>query len=307
MAALLQLTVNEIEHLPNYRKKTAREWSSACPNTGCGGVDRFLFWPDKGNYLCRKCGLKGFVIDGNSPDSLFRVTPEMRAEWERQQIAREIEEHQKQLTTIEQLQARRMDIIYHGQLIETGFDGVLDANWGIKPEMAARFRLGYCNVCPTYGQSDSLTIPYYWGDKLVNLRHRLLHPNGSGKYRPEMAGLQSAIFNATRLLQPTKALVLVEGEFKAVVLEQYGFAAVAIPGANQFKDKWARLFQNAGTVYVILDPGAEEHAAGIGATLARSGVDCRLVIVPEKPDDMFTVYDVTPNEFGQYMRLGKRC
>jgi len=134
MAALLQLTQANIESLPNYRKKTAREWSSACPS--CSGKDRFLFWPDKGNYLCRKCGLKGFVIDGNSPDSLFRVTPEIRAEWERQQIAREIEEHQRQLSAIEQLQARRMDIIYHGQLIETGFDGVLDAKWGITPESA---------------------------------------------------------------------------------------------------------------------------------------------------------------------------
>jgi len=122
-----------------------------------------------------------------------------------------------------------------------------------------------------------------------------------------MAGLQSAIFNATRLLQPTKALVLVEGEFKAVVLEQHGFAAVAIPGANQFKDKWTRLFQNVERVYVMLDPGAEPHAWETGVTLSRAGVDTRVCDLPVKPDDFFTVYNGSPRVFSRYMEQGRSC
>jgi hypothetical protein len=297
------LTQADIEALPNYRKKTAKEWSSTCPE--CGGEDRFLFWPEKKNYWCRQCGLEGFVK--TDADALFRITPEMKEELERQRIAREIEEYRQQQTAIEQLQSRRMDIIYHGQLTEYGFDGVLDANWGIAAESSTRFHLGYCNTCPTYHQSDSLTIPYYWGDKLVNIRHRLLHPNGCGKYRPEMAGLPSAIFNANRLMDELEYLILVEGEFKAIVLEQAGFPAIAIPGANQFKDKWTRLFHRADMVYIALDPGAETHAWQTGVTLSRSGCDVRICEFPVKPDDFFTVYNGTALTFKKYLEQGRKC
>jgi hypothetical protein len=199
-------------------------------------------------------------------------------------------------------------VVYHNSLrVTPEFYDFIDDAWGITPDTANRFRLGYCNTCPTYHESDSITIPYYWRGKLVNLRHRLMQPADGGKYRPEMAGLQSAIFNAERLDQPLEWLVLVEGEFKAAVLEQYGFPAVGIPGATNFKEKWVRLFRQVERVYVALDPGVEDQAAGIGALLARAGVDARLVTVPVKPDDMLTVYDVTPGQFRQYLRLGAKC
>jgi hypothetical protein len=69
--------------------------------------------------------------------------------------------------------------------------------------------------------SDSITIPYYWKNKLINVRHRLSKPNGTGKYRPEMTGLPSAIFNADILDNGDGGwVVLVEGEFKAIILQQ---------------------------------------------------------------------------------------
>jgi hypothetical protein len=306
MAALLQLTSQDIERLPNYRKKTAKEWSSTCPQ--CGGKDRFLFWPDVGNYECyRGCGLKGFVTDAPGAD-LFRITPEMKAEWERQRLEREREEHERHMSAIERLQDSARDTTYHNNLrIQPELYDFIDAAWGLNRDTCNRFRLGYCNTCPTYQQSDSIAIPYYWRGKLINLRHRLIQPADGGKYRPEMTGLQTAIFNAERLDSPLEWLVLVEGEFKAAILEQFGLPAVGIPGATNFKDKWVRLFSQVDRVYVTLDPGVEDQAAGIGTLLARGGVDSRLVTVPVKPDDMLTIYDVTPAEFRQYLKLGAKC
>lgn len=49
--------------LPSAKQKTSGEYAGACP--ACGGVDRFLIWPDgrKGfRYLCRGCGAKGDAI-----------------------------------------------------------------------------------------------------------------------------------------------------------------------------------------------------------------------------------------------------
>lgn len=305
MAAIVQLTTQTIEALPNYRKKTAREWSSSCPV--CGGKDRFLFWPEKGNYYCRRCELQGFVVDVPGAD-LFRVTPEMKAEFERQRLEREQEEHERHLSAIERLQESRCDQTYIQNIrLSPEFYGFIEALWGIDQPTAERFNLGYSNICPTYHQSDSITIPYYWGGKLVNLRHRLIQPSDEGKYRPEMAGLQSAIYNADRLLQDADWLVLVEGEFKTIALEQCGFPTIGIPGANSFKDNWPRIFQKVETVYVCLDPGADEQAFGICQRLGRAGVDARLVTVPTKPDDMLTIYGVTRREFSEYLRQGAKC
>ena len=42
--------------------KCGDKYDSPCP--GCGGTDRFQYWPDAGNYYCRKCNKKGSsVID----------------------------------------------------------------------------------------------------------------------------------------------------------------------------------------------------------------------------------------------------
>jgi NADH-quinone oxidoreductase subunit I len=137
MAAIVQLTTQDIECLPNYRKKTAKEWSSTCPQ--CGGVDRFLFWPDDGNYYCRRCELSGFVTDAPGAD-LFRITPEMKAEWERQRLEREQEEHERHMSSIERLQAAGRDVVYHNSLrVTPEFYDFIDDAWGITPDTATHF------------------------------------------------------------------------------------------------------------------------------------------------------------------------
>lgn len=302
----VKLTAESIEALPNYKHKCQGEYCASCPH--CGGTDRFQFWPDKGNYWCRRCELKGFVVDGNEAESLFKLTPEaaasLKAEIERHRRERERLEEEKRLSAIELLQKRRMDVIYKSNLTDD-FLGFIQAAWGIKNPMA--FNLGYCNLCPTYHESDSITIPYYWKGELINLRHRLIHPNGSGKYRPEMSGLSAAIFNADILRSTNEYVVLVEGEFKAIVLSEYGFKAVAIPGANGFKEKWTGFFSNSGTVYVALDPGAEAQAWDIAVMLTRHGHAARVVSIPVKPDDFFTLYGGNVESFRKYLRMGRRC
>lgn len=42
------------------KKKTAKEYSSACPK--CGGEDRFNIWPEEDRFWCRKCDWKGDYI-----------------------------------------------------------------------------------------------------------------------------------------------------------------------------------------------------------------------------------------------------
>jgi len=165
--------------------------------------------------------------------------------------------------------------------------------------------LGWSPACPTYQESPSWTIPIYYQNRLFNIRHRLERPNGSGKYRPEMPGLPSAMFNADAISSDWM-LVIVEGEVKTMVLEQHNFTAVGIPGANGFKNKWLHLFEGyAGPVYVVLDPGAEECGEAITRKLRDAKIKAKQVLLPVKPDDFFVIYGGTEKDFFQFLMMGR--
>lgn len=298
MLPTTQLTRTDIEHLPHFRQKTrAGEYSSACPQ--CGGKDRFLFWPDKGNYLCRQCGTKGFVVD--SPSNALTFTPEQYEAWKRAEETRKQAERQAQRETIERVAQTDNATRYHHLMTDRSY-------WytqGLTNATIDQFKLGYCPACPTYPQSPSHTIPIYYHGRLINIRHRLANPPApNDKYRPETAGLPAAIFNADLLDNPGWMTIVVEGEVKAMVINQTGLLpAIGIPGAATFKEKWVNLFQKCQRVYIALDPGAEEQAQRIGLMLNGAGIDIRLCQMPAKPDDMMVLYGARPVDMFKYLVL----
>lgn len=301
MQAIDTLTRQSIEHLPHYRKATANEYSAACPFCN-DGQDRFRFWPDKGNYWCRRCEAKGFV-DG-SPH--IDLDPAAVAEWKAKEAERKEQERLTQIEKIDKLNGVNNIERYHHQLTNREWwysKGVTDAT-------IDRYRLGYTSNCPTAPGTESYTIPVTYNNKLYNIRHRLVDADNGNKYRPEMAGLPACMFNVDVLnddLGFSTEVVLVEGEIKAMVLQQYGFEAVGIPGANTFKAKWVRLFEGSTRpVYVALDPGVEDLAASIWGQLRAGGINARLCTLPVKPDDFFVLYGGTPLDFYYYLQLGKR-
>lgn len=232
------------------------------------------------------------------------LSPEKRAELENRRqkvIAAKKVQTEKALKI---LQGRRPDLAYHKNL--NGQGAYVKKTWGLNDYSLDAFKIGFCEVCPTSTYSPSITIPYYWHEKLINVRHRLLSPNGSGKYRPEVVGLPSMLFNASVI--DGDWIILVEGEFKAIVLTQYGFPAVAIPGASNYKlvKKTLGLFKRSSRVYVALDPGAEAEADKIGDILTGGRIDTRLVTLPVKPDDFFVIYGGTPRQFSNFIQQGKR-
>lgn len=298
-----QLTRQIIEDLPHYRKATNGEYSSACPFCN-DGEDRFRFWPEKGNFWCRRCEAKGFVLESTQ----LQLDPELLAEWQAKEDERKLQEAASQLEKLERLNASHDVERYHDQLTPGArlwwhTKGVTDAT-------IERYRLGYTTNCPTAKGHESYTIPITYRGRLYNIRHRLADGDNGNKYRPEMAGLPSAMFNADVLqddLGFSSEVVLVEGEIKAMVLQQYGFDTVAIPGANTFKDKWISLFRTVTRpVYVALDPGVEVLAAGIWQQLGQAGIDARLCHFPLKPDDFFVLYGGSSLDFFSFLQLGKR-
>jgi hypothetical protein len=301
----IKLSRQSIEALPNYKKRGAKEYSAACPN--CGGdpardTDRFRYWPEDGNYWCRQCGLDGFVSDG----SLFTVTPEIKARFDAQKAERDKAERERRQTAVQAIQAKRNDLTYHRQLLDNpDFLQWVQSTWGIGIELVKVFHLGWCRYCPTFPDSDSITIPFYSNGELVNLRHRLVRENSKGKYRPEISGLESSIFNIDGLSLPAEFVLLVEGEFKTIYLSQF-YNVVGISGITQFKPEWGKLFNSAEIVYICFDPGADEAAHKTGQMLAKAGNEVRVVMLPHKPDDFFHIYNGNQNQFYKYLRNGRK-
>lgn len=287
------LTRLQVEHLPNFKVR-GDEAHSACPFCNAG-EDRFIFWPDRGNYYCRQCERKGFLSDAPGDWSAEDRTKFMQEAADRAAREREAKRAALDLMAGQALIAER----YHLQLTDRAWwyaKGVTD--WGID-----EFNLGYCPSCPTFRASPSYTIPVYFKGKLLNIRHRLVNPATPGdKYRPEMAGLPALLFGADILLDDMPYVVIVEGEIKTIVLRQYGILAVGIPGANIFPSRWAQWFGKQRLVYVALDPGANGHAADIAQVL---GDKARVVALPCKPDDFITVYGGSPEQLEEFLKMGR--
>lgn len=271
--------------------QTRGEYAGRCP--WCGGEDRFHVW-EKGNYWCRPgpghCGRQGWVDDlaGIKMSDTERRLLVLEREQHRQR--KQLEEHETRLQKLERLQQARPDLTYHRNLTDDAIEYWSDE--GIYPVSIDRFKLGYCYACPTYTQSASYTIPVYsYDQQLVNVRHRLVKPNG-GKYRPECAGLGQSLFNADALREPQERMIIVEGEKKTIVLSQHGFTSVGLMGKSfKWKSPWFEWFRNAGKIIIALDPDATESALRLGELFTKHRFrDVRIARFPVKPDDAIVQY-----------------
>jgi hypothetical protein len=308
----LQLTIEDIENLPNFRKRTVRgEYSSACPV--CGGdpskdTDRFRFWVDKGNYWCRKCDIKGFVVTekddaGYSDSGWYKKVEEMKRRQEDVERQRILEAKK----AIAAVSSSQLDAEYHIALMNSpDMVGYVSRNWGVSVDLMKKYMIGYARRCPTYSDSDSITIPVYYDGDLFNIRHRILRVSDrSGKYRPQIKSIPPALFNADSI-DGASEVVVVEGEFKAIVIEDaVGIPTVGTPGAQVFKDKWVRFFDGVKKVFVALDPNTTTEARKIASAINRIVDDVMVVEMPVKPDDFFVKYGGSTSQFMSYLRYSR--
>ena len=110
-----------------------------------------------------------------------------------------------------------------------------------------------------------LSIPYLgvsqdgedqcWSIRFRCLERHSCKDHGHGKYQT-VSGEKSRLYNARAILSATDSLHVAEGELDAIVLNQCGLPAVAVPGANNWKYHYTRLMAGFSKVYVWGDPDA---------------------------------------------------
>jgi archaellum biogenesis ATPase FlaH len=131
-----------------------------------------------------------------------------------------------------------------------------------------------------------VTIPYHVSGQVVQIRGKDMQ----GKYVTP-PGAKTRLFNTDALLG-NEEVVLTEGEFDALVLEQMGYNAVASPGSNVWQDSWNGYFDEARVVYVVFDP---DEPGKKGAAKIRDNLGNKAKIVELPLDGPGDLKDVDPS------------
>ena len=125
---------------------------------------------------------------------------------------------------------------------------------GITEETARMFRLGFVEN-PETGHElyvGKLAIPYITPSGVIDIRFRSLSNDAGPKYlsRP---GASTHIFNVMALEQDADVLVICEGEIDTIIATQVGFAAVGLPGANNWKPFYSRVLADWEKIMLFCD------------------------------------------------------
>lgn len=265
-------------------KKTARECAGPCPK--CGGTDRFIVFLDGGdNGFCRQCQHK--VYWGDNPQK-SRDRAAEAAELREDELAQlRLQMHSVKWWTYHETAKESAE--YRALWEKEGFSSTDMEVWG----------LGYCPACPTASTTASLTIPVFHQGDLMDIRHKLINPNGyDGKYRSHFAGLRPHPFNLDRVVSAT-TILLIEGEkktmFTAKRLREY--TVVGIPGVPFVIDALHGILElvdpeNKPPIIVGLDPGMGRQGMHAALAFKEEGFVSYVADLLLPPDDLVKQFGV---------------
>ncbi len=302
-----------IAHLVhNVHKKSNNEFCSSCPE--CGGRDRFvMFRIGRGGFpfsFCRKCPYH-YTGKHNLPSK------EEFLEWKRNQVEVENARIEAAQRTLEILQSDRVWEQFHTNNNE--YSREIFRGWGIQESWVEYLQLGLIpdytvKSGEEYYHSPGITIPvWYVGDIVQNVKIRVTNPrHDRDRYRNLYPMGQSFLF-IPRHEEPLKGTgILVEGERKAIVLEQtLDDPKLRVVGL-QTKTPAPELFKSLkdfDKVYVWLDPDAFNKENGresaVEYVTRMTGKERVLVVdCSKKLDDAIVEDGMNPR---RYLRMARKA
>ena len=166
-----------------------------------------------------------------------------------------------------EFQGREQKLIAFEQQLTTERRNVLYGE-GINDTTIERFRVGWVDEFTvqdgnktTRVAANCYVFPYLEARRPVAFRFydpQCNGPNGS-KYWWE-PGTTARLYNSGDAIGDQEGRVFItEGEKKAMLLAQLGYAAVGLPGASNFKKEWHEHFAHAKKIVVCLDNDNPDH------------------------------------------------
>ena len=305
-----------VNQVNNVRRKSSNEYSSSCPYC-MDGEDRFvLFVVGKGGFpfaFCRH--------DPENhrwyPSKDHKLTQAEIDEFRRNQIEVEKARIEASKRTIEILQSDRMWDFFFDQNSEWSRQTFKE--WGISESWVNYLKLGFIpdytikSVEGAY-HSPAFTIPIWSvGGKVQNIKLRLANPASSrDRYRNYYSTGQSFLFVPLYDLPLEGKCVLVEGEKKAIVVEQtiddMNYRVVGLQSKTPAQELISQL-KGFDVIYLALDPDAsikdksgESAVERMTRMIGRERV--RIIDFPCKPDDGIIQHGLDPMK---YVRMARKA
>lgn len=296
-----------------FTRADARSFRGSCPR--CGGSRRCHVWTDQPwphwRVECDGCGLKAWA-DDLQPALRQPVSDEQRRAWQaRNDAERAHREKQRQrimaqFSTAEvwETYRERMTALHREHWRARGIPDALQDFWrlGFDPDKCYR-----CGA--DLHHSPALTIPYFHtGRVFQTMQYRLLEPqNPADKYRFEH-GLSRAYYDTNPDEPLTDEVVVCEGAIKAMVCAIRGefsdnVSVLAVSSKNTALDVVPAV-KDCGRVWIVLDPDAELWARRLAQAVGKAA---RVVTLPCKADDFFTLHGGTASDFRGWMSRAGRC
>jgi len=263
---------SQIIGVPLHRH-TATKANGPCPKCHAG-VDRLVVF-EAGNWWCNTCHESGWWLP---KEGAVERIQEAKAQALIRQTALLAQMATCQDWIIYQ-KTLRANPAYYEAWYEQGMSDDEIQTWG----------LGYCAKCPLEPEFASLTLPVFYRQTLVDIRHRLIGGQDGNKYRSHLPGLVPSIYNADNL-GTAPQIIVVEGEKKTIASVRAGFSAsLGLPGA-MFGEQLLDVLQAATaqqTIILALDPDKIAQAESLAL---RIGSAARVADFPTKPDDFLFRY-----------------
>ena len=145
------------------------------------------------------------------------------------------------------------------------------------------FRLGFVKN-PEAGHEPyqgKLAIPYLTPSGVIDIRFRSLNADSGPKYlsRP---GASTHIFNVAALNTDSDVLVICEGEIDTMIATQVWFAAVGLPGANNWKPFYTRVLADWEKIMLFCD--GDNAGKEMAKTITRELDNVFPIFMPENCD-----------------------
>ena len=274
----------------------------------------------------------GYSIDLNvSPEEWEQKKRELKQEQTLRQLARHkaLRENQE-MARLKTATLTELVDTYHEQALASSYALDYWKNEGLIQPTVKLHRLGFVSKCPVYFNQDkpdfkpaSFVVPTYQNKQLVAIKHRIDGVK-SDKYRMHVKGSAAQLFNVDRMFPSDEDLgwhflhtergtvIVVEGEKKAMVLDQWGFVTVGIPGLNTWQTNWLEFFNGCSKIIIVTDPDVEfdvkkrDHRDRMAQDFVGANIPVYVANMSQKPDDYFVRYGGTPEAFQNLLRWGRK-
>lgn len=126
---------------------------------------------------------------------------------------------------------------------------------------------------------EEITIPYLQYGRAYNMRGKKI----GGKYRG-LPGVSVSLYGTDSIIG-SETVVITEGEFCSLHLQQLGYDSIGVPGAQTWKTEWDEYIEEAKRCYVIFDTD-KPGKAGAEKLSKHVGSRTRIVELPKKGIDI---------------------